>query len=537
MPTYNRLTDRTLATGVTLNDLIHIVITGDTSQNPAGSSYKAKISQLVSLISGTTGTSGSAGSSGTSGTNGSSGLNGTSGSSGINGTSGSSGLNGTSGSSGINGTTGSSGIDGTSGTNGSSGINGTSGSSGLSGTNGTDGSSGSSGISGIDGALSGRWIYNLAGPIAPGDFMTNSINFSGITTIRISNTGATLNDYTTFLVKMAASTTFMTITKIDDNSIIGSWDILSVSADTDNYIFTTSNTLVSNGSLQDTRVYSISFSIVGSPGSSGSSGTSGSSGSSGSNGTSGTNGSSGINGTSGSSGVSGSSTLQQAYNNSTTPEIVTDATLGALSIKNGTGNPDITTNLFEGVNSTNLITSYITARGDVSASRFTTTGIISGGSVTSPTISATTISATTFNLAGSQIESAWSSYSVSWTSQSNPQPAIGNGTLTGYYKVIGKTAFVRVKLNWGTTTSGGTGDWRFSLPVNAASSDGIQFPCSILDNGNNWYTGIVNGTYTGAVDKSSVLTTAYPSGALMANIPFTWGNLDSMQFNGSYETA
>ena len=43
------LTDRTLTTGVTPNDLIHIVITGDTSQNPAGSSYKATLGQVVSL--------------------------------------------------------------------------------------------------------------------------------------------------------------------------------------------------------------------------------------------------------------------------------------------------------------------------------------------------------------------------------------------------------------------------------------------------------------------------------------------------------
>ena len=46
------LTDRSLATGVTLNDLIHIVITGDTSQgNPAGSSYKAKFSQVGNAFS------------------------------------------------------------------------------------------------------------------------------------------------------------------------------------------------------------------------------------------------------------------------------------------------------------------------------------------------------------------------------------------------------------------------------------------------------------------------------------------------------
>jgi hypothetical protein len=45
------LTDRTLATGVTLQDLIHIVITGDTSQgNFAGSSYKATIQQVSDAI-------------------------------------------------------------------------------------------------------------------------------------------------------------------------------------------------------------------------------------------------------------------------------------------------------------------------------------------------------------------------------------------------------------------------------------------------------------------------------------------------------
>jgi hypothetical protein len=45
------LTSRTQASGVTLGDLIHIVITGDTSQNPAGSSYKASISQVFDSLS------------------------------------------------------------------------------------------------------------------------------------------------------------------------------------------------------------------------------------------------------------------------------------------------------------------------------------------------------------------------------------------------------------------------------------------------------------------------------------------------------
>lgn len=44
------LTSRTLATGVTGTDLIHIVIPTDTSQNPEGSSYKATIQQVVDFF-------------------------------------------------------------------------------------------------------------------------------------------------------------------------------------------------------------------------------------------------------------------------------------------------------------------------------------------------------------------------------------------------------------------------------------------------------------------------------------------------------
>jgi len=47
-----KLTTRSLASGVTLDDLIHIVITGDTSQDSAGSSYKASIQQVFDAITG-----------------------------------------------------------------------------------------------------------------------------------------------------------------------------------------------------------------------------------------------------------------------------------------------------------------------------------------------------------------------------------------------------------------------------------------------------------------------------------------------------
>jgi len=63
-------------------------------------------------------------------------------------------------------------------------------------------------------------------------------------------------------------------------------------------------------------------------------------------------------------------TLQQAYDNSVTPEIVTNSAEGALTIKNGTGNPNNVTNLLEGVDSTDVTTSFIRADGTISGLTF-----------------------------------------------------------------------------------------------------------------------------------------------------------------------
>ena len=61
-----RLTDILIASGISLNDLIHIVNTGDTTQNPYGSSFKGTVQQLATAIGGSSGllvltTSGSTG--------------------------------------------------------------------------------------------------------------------------------------------------------------------------------------------------------------------------------------------------------------------------------------------------------------------------------------------------------------------------------------------------------------------------------------------------------------------------------------------
>jgi hypothetical protein len=71
---------------------------------------------------------------------------------------------------------------------------------------------------------------------------------------------------------------------------------------------------------------------------------------------------------------------------------------------------------------------------------------------------------------------AWTTYTPTWTSTSTA-PAIGNGTLTGRYMKIGRTVIVEINLIAGSTTTFGTGNYSFSLPVQAASS-GLAIPGS-----------------------------------------------------------
>jgi hypothetical protein len=81
----------------------------------------------------------------------------------------------------------------------------------------------------------------------------------------------------------------------------------------------------------------------------------------------------------GSAGGVSTTNLQQAYNNSITPEITTNTTLGALSIKNGTGNADNVTRLLEGINAAGNTTSFIRADGDISGTTFQSNSYISTG--------------------------------------------------------------------------------------------------------------------------------------------------------------
>ena len=166
---------------------------------------------------------------------------------------------------------------------------------------------------------------------------------------------------------------------------------------------------------------------------------------------------------------------------------------------------------------------------------------------TNSTLTASAFSGSSILLGGNEINSAWQSYDVQWTTDLGTQPSIGNGSLTGYYKRIGKTVFLRVRLSAGSTTTFGDNNrlWIFSLPVTASSQHGVQFSCSILDSGagsspmGTWYNAIGNGSYFTVATSVAIIATSAngTTAAVTKNHPFTWASGDSLQFNGSYEIA
>lgn len=127
----------------------------------------------------------------------------------------------------------------------------------------------------------------------------------------------------------------------------------------------------------------------------------------------------------------------------------------------------------------------------------------------------------------------WATYTPAWTA-SGSAPNIGNGTLTGRWTQVGKTVFAKIHLIAGSTTTWGSGDFRFGLPVNAGGSfdprgGGTAW---LFDNGNAFYVAVayVEATWT----RLFTHNTAF---AVNATTPFTWGNTDVIEAFVTYEAA
>lgn len=67
------------------------------------------------------------------------------------------------------------------------------------------------------------------------------------------------------------------------------------------------------------------------------------------------------------------------------------------------------------------------------------------------------------------IFAAWSSYTPTWTAATT-NPVLNNGTIVGRYIKIGLTVTAAIKLTMGSTTTYGSGIYRFGIPSTSAAS-------------------------------------------------------------------
>jgi hypothetical protein len=167
-------------------------------------------------------------------------------------------------------------------------------------------------------------------------------------------------------------------------------------------------------------------------------------------------------------------TLQQAYDNSSTPEIVINATLDGLSIKNGTGNADNVTRLFEGLNSSGNATSFIRADGDISGTTVQTNGFIGNNTgVTASTLNIQTLGGgTSINNLGID---------------SNGNVVVGT---TGGSTFTGGTVSGATNFTNGLTANTISATTYYNLPIDVYTTGGTYNGANIL------FTNNTGGTFT-----------------------------------------
>lgn len=133
---------------------------------------------------------------------------------------------------------------------------------------------------------------------------------------------------------------------------------------------------------------------------------------------------------------------------------------------------------------------------------------------------------------------AWTSYTPSLRTNGGTI-TLGNGSVEGAYKQLGKTVHFRAKFTIGSTTAIGANEIVIGLPVNAASSD-YSFAGAALDGGNAWYSLTGVGRYLGLTNEFAMISHS-GTGKIFVGVsnssmfPLLTG--DYITISGSYEAA
>jgi hypothetical protein len=129
---------------------------------------------------------------------------------------------------------------------------------------------------------------------------------------------------------------------------------------------------------------------------------------------------------------------------------------------------------------------------------------------------------------------AWTSYTPTW-SATGTAVSLGNGTITGKYMRQGSLVKVKIVLTMGSTTTYGTGFYRFTLPVTPAV-DGVLPGCAQDISAARRYrlaAHIVLASTSG--DNMRIACDDGLTNGAGPTAPFTWANTDVLVLDGEYE--
>ncbi|MFE1358864.1 hypothetical protein [Streptomyces harbinensis] len=143
--------------------------------------------------------------------------------------------------------------------------------------------------------------------------------------------------------------------------------------------------------------------------------------------------------------------------------------------------------------------------------------------------------------------SGWTPYAPAWTGTTNP--GLGNGSIAGRFQQLGRLVAGTIVMTIGSTTTGGSGGWEWSLPV-PSSPDALMHVavCEYLRTSTNTRFdghGVVSpaatafGIYLPTSSTSSQLRRAAAAGPLSpasgATFANSWSSGDTFRLSFQYE--
>ena len=161
-----------------------------------------------------------------------------------------------------------------------------------------------------------------------------------------------------------------------------------------------------------------------------------------------------------------------------------------------------------------------------------TTVVVTGGSIYSLANAAITDNAYSY-VATPQGFPGFFNYVAVWSAVGGTPPAIGNGTLTGRFRVIGGVCTYTWKLIFGSTSTYGVGNswWTVTLPLNS-SNDFVASGVASHPSGGPYAFGFGQGGVLG--DTGLWYPTSAGGGLVVQGTPATCVAGDTLRLSGEY---